>query len=54
MGTQLRNNDGSLIYRTELDYDGQNRLVGFGETASGRNYKTAYEYDNDNLSLIHI
>lgn len=25
MGTQLRNADGSLIYRTELDYDKQNR-----------------------------
>ncbi len=48
MGTQLRNNDGSLIYRTELDYDAQNRLVGFGETAGNTNYKTAYTYDNDN------
>ena len=48
MGTQLRDGSGNLLYRTELDYDGQNRLVGFGETASGRNYKTAYTYDNDN------
>lgn len=48
MGTQLRDGSGNLLYRTELDYDTQNRLVGFGETASGRNYKTAYEYDNDN------
>ena len=48
MGTQLRDASGNLLYRTELDYDGQNRLVGFGETASGRNLKTAYTYDNDN------
>lgn len=48
MGTQLRDANGNLLYRTELDYDTQNRLVGFGETASGRNYKTAYTYDNDN------
>lgn len=48
MGTQLRDGSGNLLYRTELDYDTQNRLVGFGETASGRNYKTAYTYDNDN------
>ena len=48
MGTQLRDASGNLLYRTELDYDTQNRLVGFGETASGRNYKTAYTYDNDN------
>ena len=48
MGTQLRDANGNLLYRTELDYDTQNRLVGFGETASGRNYKTAYTYDNEN------
>ena len=48
MGTQLRDTNGDLLYRTELDYDTQNRLVGFGETASGQNYKTAYTYDNDN------
>ena len=48
MGTQLCDANGNLLYRTELDYDTQNRLVGFGETASGRNYKTAYTYDNDN------
>lgn len=48
MGTQLRDASGNLLYRTELDYDTQNRLVGFDETAGGRNYKTAYTYDNDN------
>ena len=48
MGTQLRDTNGNLLYRTELDYDTQNRLVGFGETASGQNYKTAYTYDSDN------
>ena len=48
MGTQLRSSDGSLIYRTELDYDTLNRLVGFGETAGNTNYKTTYTYDNDN------
>lgn len=48
MGTQLRNADGSLIYRTALDYDNQNRLVGFGEEAEGGTYKTSYTYDNDN------
>ena len=48
MGTQLRDTNGNLLYRTELDYDTQNRLAGFGETASGQNYKTAYTYDNDN------
>lgn len=48
MGTQLRNTSGNLLYRTELDYDKQNRLVGFGESASNQNYKTGYTYDNDN------
>lgn len=48
MGTQLRNTNGSLIYRTELDYDNQNRLVGFGEETEGGTYKTRYTYDNDN------
>ena len=48
MGTQLRDASGNLLYRTELNYDAQNRLVGFGETAGGQNYKTAYTYDNDN------
>ena len=48
MGTQLRDASGNLLYRTELDYDAQNRLVGFGETAGNTNYKTAYTYDNDN------
>ena len=48
MGTQLRNADGSLIYRTELDYDTQNRLVGFGEEAENSTFKTSYTYDNDN------
>ena len=48
MGTQLRKTDGSLIYRTELDYDVRNRLIGFGETVGGVNHKTTYTYDNDN------
>ena len=38
----------SLIYRTELDYDVRNRLIGFGETVGGVNHKTTYTYDNDN------
>lgn len=52
MGTQLRNTNGSLIYRTELDYDNQNRLVGFGEEAEGGTYKTSYTYDNDNRVTV--
>ena len=48
MGTQLRDANGNLLYRTELDYDAQNRLVGFGESVGATNYKTSYAYDNDN------
>ena len=48
MDTQLRNADGSLIYRTQLDYDVQNRLVGFGEETENAAYKTGYTYDTDN------
>ena len=48
MGMQLRKTDGSLIYRTELDYDVRNRLIGFSETVGGVNHKTTYTYDNDN------
>ncbi len=48
MGTQLRNASGSLIYRTEFDYDKQNRLVGFGETTGNGSHKTTYVYDDDN------
>ena len=48
MDTQLRNADGSLIYRTQLDYDVQNRLIGFGEETENAAYKTGYTYDTDN------
>lgn len=48
MGYQLRNADGSLIYRTAMDYDGQNRLVGFSEMTEDGTHKTTFAYDNDN------
>ena len=48
MGTQLRDTDGNILYRTELDYDSQNRLEGFGEMMGGNSFKTTYAYDNDN------
>lgn len=48
MGSQLRKTDNTLIQRTELDYDVQNRLVGFGEETSTGTHKTTYTYDNDN------
>lgn len=48
MGEQIRDSNENVIYRTEMDYDGQNRLVGFGETVEDASYKTSYTYDNDN------
>ena len=48
MDTQLRNADGSLIYRTGLEYDTQNRLTALKETLPIRPFSTGYTYDNDN------
>lgn len=48
MDTQLRNADGSLIYRTGLEYDAQNRLTALKETLPIRPFSTGYTYDNDN------
>ena len=48
MDTQLRNADGSLIYRTGLEYDTQNRLTALKEILPIRPFSTGYTYDNDN------
>ena len=48
MDTQLRNADGSLIYRTGLEYDTQNRLTALKETLPTQQFRTGYTYDNDN------
>ena len=48
MDAQLRNADGSLIYRTGLEYDTRNRLTALKETLPIRPFSTGYTYDNDN------
>lgn len=52
MDTQLRNADGSLIYRTGLEYDTQNRLTALKETLPTQQFRTAYTYDTDNRVTV--
>lgn len=48
MGMQIRDANENVIYRTEMDYDNQNRLVGFDDMVEDTSFKTSYTYDNDN------
>ena len=46
--TEQRDGEGSLEYRTLIEYDKKNRVKAFNEATADANFKTEYTYDADN------
>ena len=46
--TEQRDGEGSLKYRTLIEYDKKNRVKAFNEATADANFKTEYTYDADN------
>ena len=46
--TEHRDGEGSLKYRTLIEYDKKNRVKAFNEATADQSFKTEYTYDADN------